>query len=98
MPVALKPANALGLYDMAGNVFEMVAERFRPDVPHSWIDTEYGFRLGGDVRPDMLTDSAGAFPVMFGQPFTPGLSGDEPWGTYFPKMPNLGFRLAADAR
>lgn len=98
MPVALKPANALGLYDMAGNVFEMVADRFRPDVPHSWIDTEYGFRLGGDVRPDMLTASAGAFPVMFGQPFTPGLSGDEPWGAYFPKMPNLGFRLAADAR
>lgn len=98
MPVALKPANALGLYDMAGNVFEMVVERFRPDVPHSWIDTEYGFRLGRGVKPEMLTTSEGALPVMFGQPFTPGLPGDEPWGTYFTKMPNLGFRLAADAR
>ena len=37
-----------------------------------------------------------ALPLMFGQPFTPGLSGDEPWGSYFTRMPHLGFRVASD--
>lgn len=96
MPVALKPANALGLYDMAGNVFEMVVERIRSDAPHSWIDTEYGFRMGQMPGPDVISTEAEALPLMFGQPFTPGLSGDEPWGTYFQRMPHLGFRVASD--
>lgn len=95
MPVALKPANALGLHDMAGNVFEMVAERIRPDVVHSWIDTEYGFRLRSMPGSDEVSADDSALPLMFGQPFTPGLSGDDPWGTYFHRMPHLGFRVAS---
>ncbi len=88
MPVALKPANELGLYDMAGNVFEMVQDRTSTNVPHSYSNTEYGFQYQGMPPPGTET------PVLFGQPFTPGINCDEPWGTHFPKMPHVGFRLA----
>ena len=88
MPVALKPANELGLYDMAGNVFEMVQDRTSANVPHSYSSTEYGFQYQG--MPPAGTET----PVLFGQPFTPGINCDEPWGTHFPKMPHMGFRLA----
>ena len=46
--------------------------------------------------PENVLSEDGALPLMFGQPFTPGLSGDEPWGSYFPRMPHLGFRVASD--
>lgn len=90
MPVALKPGNALGLFDMAGNVFEMVAERADTDAAHSWCDNEYGFRFEG------MPPTGNGSLLLFGQPLTPGLAGDEPWGSYFPKMPHVGFRIAVD--
>ena len=59
-------------------------------------NTEYGFRMGAMPGPDALSADDSALPLMFGQPFTPGLSGDDPWGTYFHRMPHLGFRVASD--
>lgn len=97
VPAKLKPANALGLYDMYGNCFEMCYDCVSTNGVNRYM-SEFGFRVEklytgqGSSLVDPVV-STGPMPTMLGTYVTPGLPGDEVWSTFFDRLPHLGFRL-----
>lgn len=97
VPVKLKPANRLGLYDMYGNCYEMCADCVSTNAA-DYFRSEFGFHVQnpyskmGRALVDPVVRS-GPMPTMLGTYVTPGLSGDGVWSTYFDRLPHLGFRL-----
>ena len=102
VPAKLKPANALGLYDMYGNCFEMCYDCVSTNGVNRYM-SEFGFRVGNPysekgvplVDPVVMS---GPMPTMLGTYVTPGLPGDEVWSTFFDRLPHLGFRLCIGPR
>lgn len=97
VPVKLKRANRLGLYDMYGNCYEMCLDCVSTNGINR-VMSEFGFRVTNPyagmglslVDPVVLS---GPMPMMLGTYITPGLPGDEVWSTFFDRLPHLGFRL-----
>jgi len=97
VPVALKPANGLGLYDMLGNCGQRVFDTCSSNV-HNWGKTEWGATTAGLYagRGLALTnpvERTGTLPLMVGTWHAPDLAGDRAWSADFDRLPHLGFRL-----
>ncbi len=88
LPVGSFPANAFGLYDMAGNVSEWVADAWRPDYSDAPRD---GSAWRAD-DPERRVVRGGAWDHL------PRLlrSASRDWHWTDSRLDNLGFRVAAD--
>ena len=97
VPVKLKSANELGLYDMFGNCFEMCADCVATNNVNVFV-SEFGFRVRNPYPGQGLSlvdpmGSSGPMPTMLGSYLTPAATGDEVWAAPFDRLPHLGFRL-----
>ena len=97
VPVGLKPANGLGLRDMRGNCFEMMADCGVTNA-NRWGGSEFGMRANNPYAglPPAVTNPvvrSGSHPLMLGNYMTPDLHGDDVWVAPFDRLPHLGFRL-----
>jgi len=97
VPVGLKPANGLGLYDMCGNCFERVFDRCSKSL-YYWGLTEFGVTVTGLYRGlgvivDGPVECSGNQPLMVGTYLAPNLPGDQVWSAEYDRLPHLGFRL-----
>ena len=97
VPVKLKASNALGLYDLYGNCFEMCFDCVATDNTSQAV-SEFGFQVRNPYPEQGLSlvdpvGLSGPMPTMLGTYITPGLPGDEVWSTFFDRLPHLGFRL-----
>lgn len=97
VPVGLRPANALGLYDMLGNCLERAYDGGSTNVPN-WGASEFGLRadplyVGQGLSVANPVERGGSQPLMLGTYFTPELAGDDVWAAPFDRLPHLGFRL-----
>ena len=97
VPVGLKPADKLGLFDMMGNCFEMCYDRSKIIQGHSWnnefVSPVRPYAEQGDNLVDPV-DQSGDFPMMVSDYLTPrtncrGITGIPPLG----RTPFLGIRL-----
>ncbi len=97
VPVGLKPANDLGLYDMLGNCFERMEDTCS-DGLHSWGKTEWGVTVNRLYQGQGLSitnpvERTGTYPLMVGGYMAPDIPGDRAWSSLSDRMPHLGFRL-----
>lgn len=97
VPVGLKPANKLGLYDMIGNCFEMTADCGVFNT-NRWGASEFGLRAGNPYEGWGLAVTnpivrTGSCPLMLGTYLAPDLKGDDVWLAPFDRLPHLGIRL-----
>jgi len=76
-PVQSYPPNAYGLYDMAGNVWEHVADFYRPDAYKSMSTTEVNVAPTG---PDAPIDFTVHGAIYAGQPLPAGYQPFHPLG------------------
>lgn len=97
VPVREKPADGLGLYDLAGNCFERAWDRVKTNEV-GVMRTECGFEIrnpypGQGLAVTNPVSRYGDHVMMLGQPFAPKLAADGVWGSFLERLPHLGFRL-----
>lgn len=97
VPVGLKPADKLGLFDMMGNCFEMCYDRSKIIQDHGW-NNEFmcpvrPYAEQGDELVDPV-DRSGDVPMMVSDYLTPRTNCRDVSGVpYFGRTPFLGIRL-----
>jgi len=97
VPVGLKSANEIGLYDMLGNCYERVFDTCSDKV-HHWGKTEWGattidLYAGQGLALTNPVEQTGNLPLMVGTYLAPDIPGDRAWSADFDRLPHLGFRL-----